>query len=240
MAHQYCRRRFALTFKDFSTPLGVVRTDRQYVERIAEVAGSEFFDDELVHKSEHSIEFQTVFLRYVLSQERSVSIVPVLVGSFHDYLERGMDPIDDPEVRRFVDALRQAETASGKHVAYIGGIDLCHVGPEFGDPAPVDSQLQETVRRFDNEMLAHAAAGDPTSWFRTAASVSNRWRVCGLAATYTMLHAIGPARGRLLKYDQALDERRTCCVSFASMVFHSSANSPGFAHSGTNGNSNAS
>jgi hypothetical protein len=35
-----------------------------------------------------------------------------------------------------------------------------------------------------------------------------------------MLHAIGTARGRLLRYSQAIDEGRTCCVSFASMVFH--------------------
>jgi AmmeMemoRadiSam system protein B len=226
VAHQYCRRRFALTLKDFSTPLGVVRTDRQYVERIAQVAGSELFDDELAHRAEHSIEFQIIFLQYVLGRERSVSIVPILVGSFQDYIERGIDPIADPEISRFVQALRLAEAASGKNVAYIGGIDLCHVGPEFGDPAPVDLQLQEAVRRFDSQMLAHAAAGDASSWFKTAASVSNRWRVCGLAATYTMLHAIGPAQGRLLRYDQALDDRRTCCVSFASMVFHSPVTSP--------------
>jgi MEMO1 family protein len=69
-------------------------------------------------------------------------------------------------------------------------------------------------------MLDRAAAGDPGGWFRTARGVGNRWRVCGLAATYTMLHAIGPSRGRLLNYTQAIDERRTCCVSFASMVFH--------------------
>jgi hypothetical protein len=50
--------------------------------------------------------------------------------------------------------------------------------------------------------------------------VHNRWRVCGLAATYTMLHAMGPARGRLLKYDQAVNAERTCCVSFASLAFH--------------------
>ena len=105
-------------------------------------------------------------------------------------------------------------------MAYIGGIDLCHVGPEFGDPEPGRRRLRNgsAIRR---EMLEHAAAGDPAGWFRTAAGVANRWRVCGLAATYTMLHAIGPAQGRLLKYDQALDDRRTCCVSFASMVFHS-------------------
>jgi MEMO1 family protein len=41
-----------------------------------------------------------------------------------------------------------------------------------------------------------------------------------------MLHAIGPATGRLLRYDQALDDRRTCCVSFASMVFHTPEDPP--------------
>jgi AmmeMemoRadiSam system protein B len=220
VAHQYCRRRFALTCKDFDTPLGLVPTDRSYVDRIVAHAGRDFFDDELSHWTEHSIEFQVVFLQYLLGGRRDFSIVPILVGSFHDLMERGVDPIDDPDVGRFIRALRSAEEASGKRVAYIGGIDLCHVGPEFGDAKPVDPGLQEQIRLFDDRMLDRAAACDPGGWFRTAASVGNRYRVCGLAATYTMLHAIGPAQGRLLKYKQALDDRRTCCVSFASMVFH--------------------
>ena len=220
VAHQYCRQRFALTRKDFETPLGVVATDRTYVDRISALAGRELFDDELSHRSEHSIEFQVVFLQYLLGGRRDFTIVPILCGSFHDLMERGIDPIDDPAVGRFVEALRVAEASSGKKVAYIGGIDLCHVGPEFGDPQPVDPGLQELVGSFDNAMLGRAAACDPRGWFQTAARVGNRWRVCGLAATYTMLHAIGPAQGRLLKYAQALDDRRTCCVSFASMAFH--------------------
>jgi hypothetical protein len=148
-----------------------------------------------------------------------MSIVPILVGSFHDLMEAGTDPIEDPGVRRFVNALRAAETAGDRRVAYIGGIDLCHVGPEFGDPDLLDEAMLEQVRGFDSAMLDHAAAVDPAAWFRTAAKVGNRWRVCGLAATYTMLHAIGPAQGRLLQYDQAVDDRRTCCVSFASLAF---------------------
>jgi MEMO1 family protein len=219
VAHQYCRRRFALTCKDFETPLGMVPTDRAFVDRIASLAGRDLFDDELSHRTEHSIEFQVVFLQYVLGGSREFTIVPILVGSFHDLMERGIDPINDPEVSRFVQALKAAERSSGKKVVYIGGIDLCHVGPEFGDPTLVEPGLQEQVRRFDDEMLAKAAAGDAAGWFRTAAGVRNRWRVCGLAATYTMLHAMGPSRGRLLKYKQAIDDRRTCCVSFASMVF---------------------
>lgn len=219
VAHQYCRRRFALTRKDFETPLGLVPTDRTYVDRIAALAGQELFEDELSHRTEHSIEFQVVFLQYLLGGRRDFSIVPILVGSFHDLMEEGTDPIEDPDVRRFVDALRAAESASGKTVMYIGGIDLSHVGPEFGDPDPVDRDTLSVVRTFDEAMLDRAAASDAAGWFGTAAEVDNRWRVCGLAATYTMLHAMGPARGRLLRYDQAVDARKTCCVTFASLAF---------------------
>jgi AmmeMemoRadiSam system protein B len=222
VAHQYCRNRFALTRKDFATPLGLVPTDRAYVDRIAGEAGTDLFEDELSHRAEHSIEFQAVFLQYLLGGLRPFSIVPILVGSFHDLMEEGIDPIKDAQVRQFIGALRRAESASGKRVAYIGGIDLSHVGPDFGDPEPVDAAMLDHVRRFDTAMLDHAAASDPAGWFDTAAKVGNRWRVCGLAATYTMLHAMGPARGRLLKYDQAVDDQRTCCVSFASLAFEAS------------------
>jgi MEMO1 family protein len=219
VAHQFCRRRFVLTRKDFETPLGLVPTDRSYVDRIAAATGDEFFDDELIHRNEHSIEFQVVFLQYLLGERRNFSIVPILVGSFHDLMQRGIDPINDPDVKKFVDALRISEALSGKKVAYIGGIDLCHIGPEFGDAQPVEPSFQSEIRQFDSAMLGHAAGCDPGAWFREAAQVQNRWRVCGLAATYTMLHTIGPARGRLLKYDQAIDHKKSCCVSFASMAF---------------------
>lgn len=220
VAHAPCRHRFALTRKDFETPLGRARTECAFVDHLAAQAGSHLFDDELAHRLEHSIEFQVVFLQYLLGERRDVSIVPILVGSFHDLMERGIDPIEDPEVRRFVAALRAAEAASGRRVAYIGGIDLGHIGREFGDPDLLDDSTLDHLRRFDDGMLGHAVAGDPASWFTTAARVNNRWRVCGLAATYTMLHAMGPARGRLLRYDQAVNLSRTCCVSFASVAFH--------------------
>lgn len=219
VAHQYCRNRFALTRKDFETPLGRVRTDRDYVDRIAALAGQDLFEDELSHRTEHSIEFQVVFLQYLLGGVRDFSIVPILVGSFHDLMDAGTDPIESDDVRRFVEALRASEAANGRKVAYIGGIDLCHVGPEFGDPDPLDPEILAEVRSFDTAMLARAAAHDAAGWFGTAAEIGNRWRVCGLAAAYTMLHAMGPAQGTLLKYDQAVDHERTCCVSFASLAF---------------------
>jgi AmmeMemoRadiSam system protein B len=219
VAHQPCSRRFVLTRKHFETPLGVLPTDVDYVNRIASIAGGHLFDDELTHRTEHSIEFQTVFLNYLFQGRRDIEVVPLLVGSFYDLRAAGIDPIEDDEVRCFIEALRVAERQSGKKVAYIGGIDLCHVGPEFGDPDHVDAAMLERIRQFDGEMLERAAANDPRGWFETAGRIDNRWRVCGLAATYTMLHALGNARGRLLKYGQAVDALGDCCVSFASMTF---------------------
>lgn len=219
VAHQRCTRRFVLTRNDFDTPLGPVRTDVGYVDRIAALTGRHVFDDEAVHAPEHSIEFQAVFLQHLLGGRRKFRIVPILVGSFYDLMDRGVDPIEDAGVRRFVGALKAAEAESGRKVAYIGSIDLCHVGPEFGDLEPVGPATLDRVGAFDRAMLARAAEVDPAGWFETAAEVGDRWRVCGLAATYVMLHTIGPARGRLLKYAQAVDARRTCCVSFASLAF---------------------
>ena len=219
VAHQPCRQRFVLTRKDFETPLGLVRADRAYVDRIARAAGDHLFDDELAHRTEHSIEFQAVWLQHLLGGRREFTIVPVLVGSFHDFMRPGFDPIDDGEVRRFVDALRSAEAGSGKKVAYLGSIDLSHVGPEFGDREPVDRATRDRLRETDGAMLDRAVDGDPAGWFRTAAVAENRSRICGLAATYTLLHAAGPVRGRLLKYDQAVDPRGHCCVSFASVAY---------------------
>ncbi len=39
----------------------------------------------------------------------------------------------------------------------------------------------------------------------------------------------GAVRGQLLKYKQAIDDKRTCCVSFASMAFHAIETTQGVA-----------
>ncbi len=220
VAHKACQRRYVLTRKDFETPLGLARCDRGYVDELIKRVGPRYLDDEIVHRSEHSIEFQVVFLQHALGEGKDFSIVPILAGSFHDILMKGGDPAQDPEVSSFVAALREVEQQSGKRVVYIGGIDLCHVGPEFGDPQPVSAEQQQEIRQFDQALLERAAAGDASGWYGTAAAIGNRHRVCGLDAGFTMLEVLGRPRGQVLRYDQAVDPRRLCCVSFASMAFH--------------------
>src|SRR5262249_15897678 len=80
----YSPHRFTLTRKNFKTPLGVVPTDQQYIDRLVKHYGNGLFDDELCHLPEHSIELEVVFLQYLYEQRRDIRIVPLVVGSFAD------------------------------------------------------------------------------------------------------------------------------------------------------------
>ena len=203
--------------QDFETPLGVVKTVTRLRGPSPPALGTCFRTDRCIAASipSSSRPRSSSILSAVVAH---FQIVPILVGSFHDLL-RGRQSIDDPSVRAFINALKATEVESGRKVAYIGAVDFCHVGPEFGDREPVSDAILNTLRAFDALLLDRAAAVDPAGWFATATAVGDRYRVCGLAATYTMLHAIGPAEGRVLKYGQAVDDRRTCCVTFASLGF---------------------
>src|SRR5205814_3982684 len=61
----YSSERFTLTRKDFKTPLGIVPTDQEYIDRLVKHYGDGLFDDPLAHLPEHSIELEVVFLQYL-------------------------------------------------------------------------------------------------------------------------------------------------------------------------------
>jgi MEMO1 family protein len=208
---------FALTRKDFDTPLGAARTDRDFVEALARRARQDCFGSELAHRNEHSIEFQAVFLQYLYGGRREVSIVPVLTSYVHEALARGRRPPDDPRVAAFLDALRETAAACGRRVAFIAGADLAHMGPRFGDPAPITPAELSVIDREDREMLAAVEAADAEAFFECARRDNDRRRVCGLSPIYTLLRALDGIPGRLQRYGQWPDPEGV--VSFASVVF---------------------
>jgi len=106
-AHAQTRRLFAATSKDYETPLGVVRTEQALLQKMKDRYGDSLFEDEFVHKQEHSIEFQTIFLKYLLP-DREFAVLPVLCGSFHRILYERKSPHALDEFQRFVDVLKDA------------------------------------------------------------------------------------------------------------------------------------
>ena len=208
---------FALTRKDYTSPLGGAPVDRDFVDALARRARQDCFGSELAHRVEHSIELQAVFLRYLFAERRDVRIVPVLASFAHEAMHRGRRPDDDPRVPRFLEALAETIAASGQRVAIIAGADLAHVGPRFGDPEPVGSPELALIEREDTAMLESVAAGDPDAFFESVASDGDRRRICGYSPIYALLRSLGAARGQVKRYGQWPDPNGV--VSFASVVF---------------------
>jgi len=215
--HAGMRDPFALTRKDYDTPLGPARVDRDFVEALATRARQDCFASELAHRNEHSIEFQAVFLQYLYGGRRDVSVVPVLTSFVHEALARGRGPEDDPRVRGFLDALAETVASSRRKVAFIAGADLAHMGTRFGDPEPVSAAELERIGQEDRAMLASVEAGDAQGFFESVRRDNDRRRICGLSPIYTLLRALGGARGTLRRYGQWPDPEGV--VTFASLVY---------------------
>jgi AmmeMemoRadiSam system protein B len=208
---------FALTTKDYDTPLGPVRTDRDVMEALARRAGHNWLGSQIAHRAEHSIEFQAVWLQYLFGGSHPFTVVPVLTSFAHEALARGQRPEDDARVARFLDAVGETLAATGRRAAVIAGADLAHVGPRFGDPEPVSEDERERIAQEDREMLKAVEAGDAAAFFAAVAGDGDRRRICGLSPIYALLRVGGGARGALRHYGQWPDPQGL--VSYASVVY---------------------
>jgi AmmeMemoRadiSam system protein B len=175
------------------------------------------FVEEKHHRTEHSIEFQAVMIRHLVSDE-GVRILPVLCGSMHRHIADGSNPRDVEEAERFLSALETA--VQGRRVCWVAGADLAHVGPRFGDTRPFDTSDREELREADDELLDRVTAGDADGFFAAVARAGDRHRVCGTSAIYAMLRMVNGASGRVVAYDQCpATEDGGSLVSIASAIF---------------------
>ena len=212
---------FSATRKNYLTPLGAVPTDRAFVEqlavRYADSHGGDLFADEMLHRNEHSIEFQALFLAWALGVE-GYKIVPILVSSFHQMVSDRMRPALNQHVARFLDALREELAAERRRVLILAGVDFAHVGRKFGDSFGVDDGVTARVRREDLALIETIKAGDPGGFFADIACEGDQRKICGLAPMYTQLELLSGRRARLLHYDIALEPQTDSLVSFASLA----------------------
>jgi AmmeMemoRadiSam system protein B len=219
-AHAAMEYPFCLTRKDFVTPLGTLNVDEELIDAIQSRCPDDLFKDEGVHRSEHSIEFQSIFLRYLYPEPNPLTIVPILSGSLQEAIEKGISPMEIKPIRQFIEALRGAISSLGRNVCYIASADLSHVGLQFGDREGIREYDLRILREEDQEMLGHAERMDGEGFFSSIMRERDRRRICGLSAIYTMLKALEANEGRLLKYGQAFTPETQSVVSFASLAFY--------------------
>jgi len=216
----YSSNRFTLTRKDFRTPLGIVRTDQEYIDRLVKHFGDGLFDDELAHLPEHSIELEVVFLQYLYENKRTIRIVPLVVGSFQDAVMTRTSPAECGDIAGMIAALKKVEEETKEPICYIISGDLAHLGPKFEDPEPVRQPALLHSREKDQEILRKAEDADAAGYFRVIAGEQDARRICGLPPTFLALEAFQPRRGKVLHYDQYVHPRGYESVSFASVAFY--------------------
>jgi len=222
--HAPTRGMYTLTRKSFETPLGALEVDASFVDALVRRAPGDLFEDEFAQRGEHSIEFQAVFLRYLYPEPKPVRFVPVLVGSFGNFVAEGRSPEGDAEVEGFIEALKgvvaefEAE-AAGRRVCLLASVDLAHVGPQFGDEKPVDEGQLRALEEADRASLDAVCRGDAEAFYWSVAEDGDARNVCGLAPIYTMLRALEGCRGEVLRYSQWPDPGGT--VTFCSVALES-------------------
>ncbi len=219
-AHHPMEHPFCLTRKDFLTPLGKLEADLSLIDGIQSHCPYDLFRDEGIHRSEHSIEFQCVFIRYLFPEPHPIKIVPILSGSFHEAIVKGVSPFEMEPIRQFIGALKKTIPASPTDVCYMASADLAHLGLQFGDPEGMGEYDLRVLEAEDQEMLGWVERMDPEGFYQSIAKDQDRRRICGLPAIYTMLNMIEARKGKLLKYGQAFTAETRSVVSFASLAFY--------------------
>jgi len=220
-SHSPTKRFFALSRKDFETPWGPVETDRAFLAAIETGLSFDPYEDEFAHKTEHSVELQLIFLGAMRSRKTPFQIVPVLCGSFYEAIQKGISPLELPEVSQFIEALRKAIAGRGEKVCLLASADLAHVGLRFGDSEAPDRFSLELLADQDRRLLEFAERVDAEGFFRSLCRERDCRRVCGLPPIYLLLHAVEAREGKLLKYCQSMDQATQSVVTFASLAFFS-------------------
>jgi AmmeMemoRadiSam system protein B len=211
--------KFGLTRKDFVSPLGQTRTAADLAEELAAKAPDAVLMEDYCHASEHSIEFQVVFLQHLYGPQ--VRILPILCGPYARSLYEGGMPEDDENVRRFLGALGEMNAARND-LTWILGVDMAHIGARYQDPFPALAHQGEmlAVSAQDKDRISRIESGDARGFWELIQPDQDPLKWCGSAPIYTFLKAVPQVRGTMLRYQHWQIDPQSV-VSFAAMTFHS-------------------
>lgn len=209
---------FIPTTKDFETPLGMVETDRELLSSITQSYPFALPTNDIAHKPEHSIELELIFLQHCFPG-RNFTILPILVTSFHSFIQQGILPSEHPPVKEFAETVRSVVEQSGRNAVYISSGDLAHIGRKFGDSYDAESMLQ-TLKKEDKTLLNSLVNCNHNSFFTQVATANDAWKICGLSPNYMMLETLQPERGEILYYEQWNEIEQKSAVSYASLAFY--------------------
>jgi AmmeMemoRadiSam system protein B len=184
-AHGYFGPMPALDDSDFwETPLGNVAVDTDLAERLLNQKLA--VSNPSTHRSEHSIEVQVPFVKYLFPDAK---ILPIVVPPSEKAIVLG---------QAIGDIIKQA----GKTVVCIGSTDLTHYGPRYGfTPAGIGSEALEWAHKInDQDFIDFALKMEPKGLLDSAAKNGNACGPGAAAAAIAAAKKLGKTTGVLLAH----------------------------------------
>lgn len=221
VAHASPNSPWTPTKKSYETPFGAMAVDKELYDAVAGELWYDPLDDEWVHRQEHSLEFQALWLKF-LWKEKTPPWLPILCSSFERFCP-DKPPSTVPTVEKALAGIGQRLAALGKkrRIMILAGVDLAHVGPRFGDEIKLGPETEKRIEDEDRVSIEKALALDADAFYLSVVKDDHWRKVCGLSALYTTLRwlkALGSSNGKLLTYGQAPDPAGGI-VSFTSIEF---------------------
>ena len=211
--HDFVENSFALTVKDFETPLGLVHCDTDICSELLRRTPFDIRASEYNHRTEHTIEFQTIFLSYLQPQAR---IVPILCSFGSEEWSSCKGAVDD-----FAGILADLVFEQNRSVGLIASVDFAHVGPRYGDRFKPNKVTIESNLSSDASLLKLLEKCRADEFINQINRDNNGRKICGAAPLYTMAKVIeGRAQGITVNQSHAIVDGSGSFVTFASMAFY--------------------
>lgn len=219
VGHRMINNLFCLTNKDFETPLGILKCDPAAINRLRDKGNGIVADNDFEHRSEHSIEFQAIFLHHML-KEKALRIIPILCGNLQTSLPEYSREAYLEKAGLFLKELGSIVLEQEEETIFIAGVDFSHIGPKFGHDMPA-RYLQGQSKSHDKRLLNHLIQCDADGFWKESRDVDDQFHVCGFAALACLLEVMEPCQGEILNYEIWHEEATRSAVSFAGVAFQS-------------------
>jgi MEMO1 family protein len=206
---------FAVTDKDFETPLGIVRADQPILDQLKSALPT-YFEDDICHQSEQAVEFQLPFLQDIVGSKKPFTIVPILSAFSAVSLS---DPTIRQSVDQFLSGLREILEQSCRAYCVIAAGELAHLGMRYGDKAPPTDFSFHRCMQFDLEMLKPVEERQPEAFADYIRKEQDQRRISGFSPIYSLLRLIEAETGQVLRYDRGITDQYNSTVTYASMAF---------------------
>jgi len=199
-----CSNYSMLVSEDWETPLGIIKTDKEFGRRLIEEF--DIYEEEMCHAYEHSIEVQLPFLYYLF--DSSFKLVPIVISDFN--IER---------IREFVKVLDKVAKELNRKVFLISSSDFTHHGEYYGY-VKFRERISERVKELDMKYIEKIINLDSEGFLNLIKEEDGT--VCGVSPIIAFIEYSKLKGGRveLLKYYNSGEKtgEEDLVVGYASII----------------------